>query len=145
MEYKQYGDTYYVRMDKGDEIIEKLLTLCKNENISSCTFSGIGGCGKTEILTFIPELGSFESRILEGMLELVSLTGNIITDESDDLFHHTHAIFSYIKDGHHEMAAGHMKSIYVSYTAEITLKPVIGGAIKRQYDKETGTGFWDFK
>lgn len=43
------------------------------------------------------------------------------------------------------MAAGHMKSIYVSYTAEITLKPVIGGAIKRQYDKETGTGFWDFK
>jgi hypothetical protein len=32
----------------------------------------------------------------------------------------------------------------VSYTAEIELRPVIGGRIKRQFDAETGTGFWDF-
>ena len=48
MEYREYGDTYYVRMDRGDEIIGNLLALCKNEGITSCTFSGIGGCGKAE-------------------------------------------------------------------------------------------------
>lgn len=42
------------------------------------------------------------------------------------------------------MAAGHMKSVTVLYTAEIELRPVIGGTIKRKYDPETGTGFWDF-
>lgn len=145
MEYRKFGDSYYVRMDRGDEIIGNLLDLCKNENISSCIFSGIGGCGKAEIQTFIPEAGTFETSVLEGLLELVSLAGNIISDNENRLFHHTHAAFSYKVDGHHAMAAGHMKSMVVSYTAEITLKPVADGSIKRQYDPETGTGFWKFE
>ncbi len=78
------------------------------------------------------------------MLELVSLTGNIITDENAEYYQHTHGVFSYKKDGKHHIDAGHIKSITVSYTAEIELRPVIGGLIKRQYDAETGTGFWSF-
>ncbi|MFR5914288.1 MAG: hypothetical protein ACLUGJ_03755 [Blautia wexlerae] len=53
--------------------------------------------------------------------------------------------YSLYKDGErHCMAAGHMKSITVLYTAEIELRPVTGGTIHRKYDPETGTGFWDF-
>ena len=64
---------------------------------------------------------------------------------SGNYYHHTHAVFAY-KDGiKHCMAAGHMKSITVLYTAEIELRPVTGGTIKRKYDPETGTGFWDFE
>ena len=77
-------------------------------------------------------------------LELVSLNGNVVTGENNTCYHHTHAVFSY-KDGErHCMAAGHMKSITVLYTAEIELHPVTGGTIRRKYDPETGTGFWDF-
>ena len=65
--------------------------------------------------------------------------------EKNEYYHHTHAVFSYKKDGEHRLAAGHIKSIRVLYTAEIELRPVIGGEIKRKYDKETGTGFWDFQ
>lgn len=144
MEYKKYGPTYYVRMDRGDEIISSLLALCKKEGIPSAIYSGIGGCGAAEIQTFIPATGTFEVRHLQGMLELVSLTGNIITDENGEHYHHTHGMFAY-KDGEeHKMAGGHLKSITVSYTAEIELRPVQQGAIKRKYDAETGTGFWDF-
>ena len=70
MDYRYYGDTYYIRMDRGDEIIENLLELCRKVGISFCTYSGIGGCGKAEIQTFIPETGEFESTVIEGMLEL---------------------------------------------------------------------------
>lgn len=144
MEYRKYGDTFYIRMDRGDEIIEKILMVCKEEGIHSCTFNGIGGCGKAEIQTFIPETGTFEMRRLEGMLELVSLNGNVITDENGDYYHHTHAAFAYKVGEDHRVAAGHMKSIMVSYTAEIELRPVVDGEIKRKYDSETGTGFWSF-
>lgn len=144
MEYRKYGDTFYIRMDRGDEIIEKILMVCKEEGIYSCTFNGIGGCGKAEIQTFIPETGTFEMRRLEGMLELVSLNGNVITDENGDYYHHTHAVFAYKAGEDHRVAAGHMKSIMVSYTAEIELRPVVDGEIKRKYDSETGTGFWSF-
>lgn len=144
MELRKYGDTFYIRMDRGDEIIEKILMVCKEEGIHSCTFNGIGGCGKAEIQTFIPVTGTFEMRRLEGMLELVSLNGNVITDENGDYYHHTHAVFAYKVGEDHRVAAGHMKSIMVSYTAEIELRPVVDGEIKRKYDSETGTGFWSF-
>ena len=144
MDYRKFGETYYARMDKGDEIIRCILALCKKENIASAIFSGIGGCSGAEIQTFIPETGTFETETLTGMLELASLNGNIVTDEAGNSYHHTHAVFS-CKDGsRHCMAAGHIRSITVLYTAEIELRPVIGGAIKRKYDAETGTGFWDF-
>ena len=32
----------------------------------------------------------------------------------------------------------------VLYTAEIELRLVMGGTIRRKYDAETGTGFWNF-
>mgnify|MGYP002624496923 FL=1 len=82
--------------------------------------------------------------VLHGMLELVSLTGNIVTDDKGEYYHHTHAVFSYKDGSRHCVSAGHMKSIIVSYTAEIELRPVYGGEIKRKYDPETGTGFWEF-
>ena len=77
------------------------------------------------------------------MLELINLTGNIVTDNGQ-LFHHTHAMFSYREGAEHKTAAGHMKSVTVLYTAEIELRPVAGGVIGRKHDPETGTGFWCF-
>ena len=145
MDYRKYNDTYYIRMDKGDEVISGILAICKKEGITAAVYSGIGGCSKAEIQTFIPEKREFELQKLEGMLELVSLTGNVITDDNNEYFHHTHAVFSFKKDGKHGLAAGHMKSLEVLYTAEIELRPVVGGDIRRKLDPETGTGFWDFR
>lgn len=144
MDYRRMNDIYYVRIDKGEEIITELLQICGREGIQSAVFTGIGGCSHAEIQTFIPQKGTFETEILDGMLELINITGNIITDD-DQLFHHTHAVFSYKKESEHKIAAGHMKALTVLYTAEIELRPVIGGVIKRKQDPETGTGFWSFE
>ena len=158
MDYRKIGETYYVRMDRSDEIVSNLLEICEKENIPSAVFFGIGGCQSAELQVFIPETGSFETERLEGMLELVSLNGNVVRDENGKLFHHTHALFSFkggnrdvdnivggYRDGQHGMAGGHLKATTVLYTAEIELRPTIGGAIGRKFDPETGTGFWDFK
>ena len=156
MEYRKIGEAYYVRMDRGDEIISTLLEICEKESIPSAVFSGIGGCQSAELQVFIPGkqqvgeqnsgmTGSFETERLEGMLELVSLNGNVVRDDSGQLFHHTHALFSFKKDGQHGMAGGHLKATTVLYTAEIELRPTINGAIGRKFDPETGTGFWNFK
>lgn len=145
MEYRKFNQTYYVRMDRDDEIVSSLLEVCKKEGIASAIFSGIGGCKEAEIQTFDPEAGTFETRTLTGMLELVSLNGDIVSDEAGELYHHTHALFSFCQDGAHGTAGGHIKSVTVLYTAEIELRPVIGGTIRRKPDPETGTGFWSFE
>ena len=169
MEYRKIGDNYYIRMDRGDEIVSNLLEICEKESIPSAVFSGIGGCQSAELQVFIPETDSFETERLEGMLELVSLNGNVVRDDDGKLFHHTHALFSFkggtrdvdnivggYQDGQHglratllpsggRMAGGHLKATTVLYTAEIELRPTVGGAIGRKFDPETGTGFWEFK
>ena len=144
MDYRKFGETYYIRMDRGDEIISSILDICRREGIASAIYSGIGGCSEAQIQTFIPASGSFETQTLSGMLELVSLNGNVVTDDEGVYYQHTHAAFSYKDGDRHCMAAGHIKSITVLYTAEIELRPVIGGKIRRSFDPETGTGFWRF-
>ncbi len=144
MDYKKYGDTYYVRMDRTDEIISGILKVCKKENIQSAIFNGIGGCSEAQTQIFVPETCSFEKQTIHGMLELVSLTGNIVSDNQNELYHHTHAVISYKDGDQHLISAGHIKSLTVLYTAEIELRPVVGGLITRQFDPETGTGFWRF-
>ena len=67
MEYRKIGDNYYIRMDRGDEIVSNLLEICEKESIPSAVFSGIGGCQSAELQVFIPETGSFETE--RGMLE----------------------------------------------------------------------------
>ena len=107
MEYRKIGDNYYIRMDRGDEIISNLLEICEKESIPSAVFSGIGGCQSAELQVFIPErlrvgersswtsqaaepsagmTGSFETEQLEGMLELVSLNGNVVRDDDGKQF-----------------------------------------------------------
>ena len=143
MDYRKFTDTWYVRLDKGEDVVASLLLLCKKEGIASAVFTGIGACGSADLQTFLPDKGEFETEHLEGMLELINVTGNVVTDESEELYAHTHAVFSYKKDGRAEVAAGHVKEMTVLYTAEIELRPVRGGSIRRRYDEETGTGFWD--
>jgi predicted DNA-binding protein with PD1-like motif len=66
MEYKKIGETYYIRMDRDDEVIENILDVCRKESIPSAIFSGIGGCGSAKLQVFIPETGAFPFLIQEG-------------------------------------------------------------------------------
>ena len=92
--------------------------------------------------TFIPEKGAFETEVVRGALEMVSLLGNVISDENGNRYYHAHAMYSTRKDGVPCFAGGHLKSSTVLYTAEITLQPVEGGSIGYTFNPETGTGFW---
>ena len=144
MDYRKLGSCYYIRMDRGDEVVSAIREVCRREGIPSATFSGIGGCRDAEIQVFRPERGEFETERVEGLLELVSLAGNVISRGDGELSHHAHALFAYRDQGGQRIAAGHLKSSTVLYTAEIELRPVEGGVIGASLDPETGTCFWSF-
>ena len=42
MEYRKCGDTYVVRMDKGEEILEQVKALALAENIQLATVQALG-------------------------------------------------------------------------------------------------------
>ena len=144
MDYRKYGTEYYIRLDRGDELVSSVLGVCEREGVRSATFSGIGGCSDAEIQVFNPAAGSFETERVEGLLELVNVTGNVITG-AEGLSYHAHALFAYHEGDVQRIAAGHLKSTTVLYTAELELRPVEGGVIGAARDAETGTSFWCFE
>ncbi len=144
MEHRAFQNAIYLRVDKGEEIISSILDVCEREGVRSATFMGIGGCGSADIQVFDPDAGSFSTQRHEGVLELVSLMGNVVDGGEDGPYWHAHALFSMRDaDGHH-MAAGHLKAATVRYTAEIEIRPVVGGVIGSSPDPVTGTKFWAF-
>ena len=144
MDYKKIGESIYVRFDKGDEIISGITDICKKEKILSAIYSGIGGCSDVSVGTLIPETNEFLKHNISGvMLEMISLNGNISSDYNDNIEHHTHAMFSYLDENKEQrFIGGHLLETTVSYTAEIEIKPVQNGVIRRKQDEITGITVW---
>ena len=141
MEYRKDGDMILVRVDKDEEILEEILEICRIEHIYGALFSGIGACGKAVTSSYIPEKNDFTDHSAEGLLELVSLNGNI-SYENGQPVEHTHALFSYLDEtGVQKILAGHLKKAVVSYTAEIAIQ-VAESMIKKKKDTVTGIMVW---
>lgn len=45
MEYRRFGDVYYVRIDRGEEVAASLLELAQKEEIALGSVSGLGATG----------------------------------------------------------------------------------------------------
>ena len=45
MDYRKYGDTYYIRFDRGDEIVSGIIDVCRKEEIHSSGGAGDGCAG----------------------------------------------------------------------------------------------------
>ena len=144
MEYRICTGIGYLRLDRGDGVIASVLEFCRREGIRSATFSGLGGCDLAEVKTFDPETKTYGSRTLSGILELVSLWGDVTDDGNGGLAQHTHAIFACVENGKHETAGGHLGEARVLITAEIEVRPIVGGVISRKTDPAWGTKIWDF-
>jgi hypothetical protein len=140
MDYRKIGEEYYLRVDKDEEIVSSILKTCQNEKIRTAHFRGIGGCDIIDIQTFIPEQNDFISHRKTGVFELISIDGNVSPDK-DDIFIHSHAIFSYLENDEIKIIGGHLKEAYVKYTAEIILTPAKED-ISRMIDPKTGISVW---
>ena len=141
MECKKMGDEIYLRIDKGEKVMETIKAVCKKEKVGGGHFQGIGACGSATLSTYLPAAKNFLEHTFTGMLEMVSLTGNISAAGSE-LFLHSHAVFSYLNVTQElTVAAGHLKEAEISYTGEIVITPT-DQAIDRKTDPQTGIGIW---
>ena len=145
MDYRVISGTVYIRLDRGDEMIARILEVCAREGIESAVYTGIGGCSCAEVQVFDAETRAFHTREIQGVLELVAFNGNVIPGSDGAPSHHTHALFAFETEGKSRVCGGHLKSATVLYTAELELRPVAGGGIVGRRDGETGTDFWAFE
>lgn len=143
MDYRKFGEKYYIRLDKGDEIITSLTELCEKEKITTAQIQGIGGCESAKVGVFDPERKVYRQREQYCLLELVSLEGNITRFEEKPYLH-LHASFAYHgEDKKPELLSGHLLEAVIGLTGEIIVTPA-EGTIGRKYIEDLGIRVWDF-
>lgn len=140
MEYKKFDNKFIVRIDKGEEIVAKLLELSKKENIRLGTVYGIGATNKLTIGLFETETKTYISKNLEGDFEIAPLTGNITT-MNEEIYLHLHINVS---DVNNKSFGGHLNSAIVSATFECIIE-IISGTVNRKFSNEIGLNLLDFE
>lgn len=144
MDYKKAGQRIYIRLDKDDEVIASLTSVCMKEGIQSAVFNGIGACDKITVGTYIEEKHDFLDHKKEGMFEMTSLIGNVTTMKDGSLHTHAHAMFAYLDDdGEVKNFGGHLDWARICYTGEIVMDVTEGFVIGRKQDPQTGIEVWD--
>lgn len=139
MEYRKFNDTYVIRLNKGEEVIESLKDLCKNEDIRLAEITGLGASDLVEIGVFNVYTKEYNTKLFEGMFEITSLVGNA-TRKDGEVYLHIHINFG---DEEGLVKGGHLVKSRISATSEIILRKV-DGEVGRKLNDEIGLNLLDF-
>ena len=133
MDYKNYGSTIVVRLDKGDEIARSLLEVAKKEKCGFASLTGIGAVDDFEVGIFDLEKGSYNRIRYTGDYEINALVGNLTTKDGKPYLH-VH-ITCTGNDGN--VVGGHLFEGKISLTGEIFIQ-VVAGVADRKFDETVG-------
>lgn len=139
MEYRRFGNTIIARIDKNEEILEKLKEIALKEKIKLASVSALGAVGDFTVGVFKTKEKKYYSNNFKGDFEIVSLTGTINTMNGE---YYSHIHFS-AGDGKGEVFGGHLNRAIVSATCEMVIN-IIDGIVDRKFDENIGLNLFKF-
>ncbi|WP_294372845.1 PPC domain-containing DNA-binding protein [uncultured Clostridium sp.] len=139
MEYKKFEKTIIARIDKGEEILEKVKEIALKEDIKLASIQGLGAVNQFTVGVFKTDEKKYLANNFKGSFEIVSLAGTINT-MNDEFYCHLHMSAGNEKG---EVFGGHLNEAVVSATCEIVIN-IIDGKVDRYYDDKIGLNLFKF-
>ena len=139
MEYKRFDNTIVARIDKGEEILDKIKEIALKENIKLANINALGATNEFVVGVFNIDEKKYYSNEFKGNFEIVSLTGTINT-MNDEFYSHIHMSAGNDKG---EVFGGHLNKAIVSATCEMIIN-IIDGKVDRVFDEKTGLNLFKF-
>ncbi|PKK40051.1 hypothetical protein ABB02_00556 [Clostridiaceae bacterium JG1575] len=126
-------NTWILRLNKGEELLEQVTAFCTKEAIRLGTFTGLGALEEVEMGLFLHDEKTYQSKTWTGAMEIIALHGNITTKDGA-LYLHCHMG---IGDEALTMHGGHLNRAIINPTCELFLTSY-EGMVDRFFDAETG-------
>ena len=139
MEYRRFNNKIIARIDKDEEILEKIKDIALKENIKLASISALGAINDFTVGVFKVDEKKYYSNVFKGNFEIVSLTGTIST-MNNEVYTHIHMSAGNEKG---EVFGGHLNRAIVSATCEMVID-VIDGEVDRYFDEEIGLNLFKF-
>ena len=139
LQYKQFGNTYMIRIDLGEEIIESLKKICEDEQIHLGRVEAIGATDHAVIGVYDLEKKDYYPEKIDEFMEIASLNGSITAMDGKPYIH----LHATLADQRHVIHGGHVLEMRVGATCEMFVT-VPEGEIGRQKDEALGINLWAF-
>ena len=139
MEYRRFKNKIVARIDKEEEILEKIKEIALKENIKLASISALGAINDFTVGVFKVDEKKYYSNVFKGIFEIVSLTGTIST-MNNEVYTHIHMSAG---NENGEVFGGHLNRSMVSATCEMVID-VIDGEVDRYFDEEVGLNLFKF-
>ena len=139
MEYRKFGDTYIVRMDRDEEILAQLKIFAEKEQVKLASVTALGAVKDFTIGVFDTSAKAYHSNRFQGVYEIVSLVGTINTKDGD-FYCHLHMCAG---DQEGRAFGGHLNEAVISATCELVVN-ILEGTVDRYYDEQIGLNLLRF-
>lgn len=139
MDYRKFNHAIVARIDKGEEILEKVKEIALKEKIKLANVNALGATNDFTVGVFKTDEKKYYSNEFQGNFEIVSLTGTINTMNGEPYIH----IHMSAGNDKGEVYGGHLNKAVVSATCEMVMN-VIDGAVDRYFDEEIGLNLFKF-
>ncbi|MBQ7169276.1 MAG: DNA-binding protein [Synergistaceae bacterium] len=139
MQYRKFGSKYFVRIDRGEEIMSCLKDFCGKEHITLAEVKALGAVDDFSVGLFDVDEKKYHSNHFTFPAEIVSLWGTVTTKDGE-FYAHIH-MSAGDKDGH--VFGGHLNSATVSATCEMIVD-VSAGTVERKFSPEVGLNLFEF-
>ena len=139
MDYRRFGSKIVARIDKGEEILEKLKEIALKENIKLAGVSALGATNDFTVGVYKVDEKKYYSNEFKGNFEIVSLTGTVNT-MNGEFYSHIHMSAG---NDRGEVFGGHLNKAVVSATCEMLID-IIDGRVNRCYSEEIGLNLFEF-
>ena len=139
MEYRKFKDTIIARIDRGEDIVEKVKEIALKENIKLANVNALGAVDHITVGLYKVAEMRYYANEFDGEMEIVSLTGSINTMDGE-FYSHLHIACA---DQSGSVVGGHLNKAIVSATCEMFIK-VIDGTVDRYKDEVTGLNLFKF-
>ena len=139
MEFRRFGNKYFVRFDKGEEIMSTLKKFCEDEKIKLAEVKALGAVDDFDVGLFDVIEKKYHRNSFKFPAEITSFWGTVTT-QNGEVYLHIHMSAG---DSKGQVFGGHLNRAVVSATCEMIVE-VSDGKVERKFNEDVGLNLFEF-
>ena len=141
MQFQRFENKYFVRIDKGEEIMSSLKNLCIAEKITLAEIKALGAVDDFDVGLFDVATKKFHRNHFQIPAEITSLWGTVTTKDGE-VYLHVHMSAA---NSEGKVFGGHLNSATVSATCEMVIDVLPDDfVVERKFNDEVGLNLFEF-
>lgn len=140
MKTAKAGETFLIRLDPGEEILESLHEWCRSQGIVNATISGIGSVENPTLAHYNHDTKQFVEKKLEGIYEVTAIQGNVGAVGDQPLVH----LHLTLANAEMQAFGGHLVQAVCAATVELSIQP-LPTTFRKDFNESIGLKIWNFE